>query len=207
MQIEQVLNDPDLLNFLDPHEVVEEISSLEDFVIHTEKHRSRVFFLGLEIYRRYNKYFNLVDESLLKEFLLLHDQAKILFVEDRYIFAHKLYNKYFGKDLKELDEKKKKEAKVLVKIINHYDNKMARSFFKSNDLIKDRKLTKAALQMKRIEQIADMIDRGTHPDCALEFGRQMKPASELLKDPFERLIALEMEHHLNHQTNQQSNQL
>lgn len=172
----------------------ETIESLDDFIVHTEKHRSRVFFIGLEIYERFKDFFSKVDYKQLKQFLLLHDQGKVLVIQDQYIFGKTLYSKAFGHNINELDRLEKIEAKRIVSLINEYDTQIALEFFENNNLLLNNgELTQAARLMKRIELLADHIDRGMCPKTEQEFGREMKKASSYLNKQFDREIAESIE--------------
>lgn len=152
------------------------IIGIDSFSVHTEKHRSRVFFLGLDIYRQNKETFNFVDYDNLKSFLLLHDLAKDNFNDE-------LFDTIFGRDIKRMSPSSKSKAKELIKKINNLDAKIARKFFKKNNISKEQ-----IGQLMRIEFLADSIDRGMSPTSSQEFGRDMRLASNFILDPIEKSI-------------------
>lgn len=157
----------------------------EDFLTHTEHHIENVIDISLDIVEHVfededlKKYFDVPDISL-AEFKLfifkgmkLHDQAKIC-TEDEFLEKHDLdqplyhmlykhYGRGFNPDLKKIIDK-----------LNEIDESIIDDYLsKFSDQMKE--------VFKKIEKLADCIERGTNSVTAEEMGKDPMSASEFLK--------------------------
>ena len=152
--------------------------SYSQFLNHISKHRMRVVALGLEYYRRNTKCNELLSPSLVKEFLRLHDLAKL----DNDISV-RLYS-LFGKN-------QSPHMKDTVVELNRRDLEIRMTFFKEKNLVDAQgRLSAEATLLIEIERVADLTDRGMDPGAAQEFGRPMQKASIFLATP--GLLAAEL---------------
>ncbi|MBL6990783.1 MAG: hypothetical protein ISR65_13440 [Bacteriovoracaceae bacterium] len=139
-----------------------------------------------------------IDQKILEEFLLLHDQSKIngsdaflnrhALQEESESITSKLYQNY-GIDFAAIPDDWKKETGTLVKHLNEIDLEVAADFFRKKGILgQNEDIAKNTLVQKylQIEKIADLVDRGSSPVTQEEFGRAMIPAHtffiKVLKD-------------------------
>ena len=155
------------------------VNNFEDFYNQTKAHCKRVKSLGLRVYELTE---SKLDKKLVEAFLDLHDQGKF---EDDAESLHRLYN-YYGHDF--FDEESKAEKDQAISDLSYKEQAIAGEFFKNNNVSDE-----DALELLSIEKIADFVDRGLSPVASEEFGREMKPASQMLTKAKEREIALALE--------------
>lgn len=159
------------------------VESVEEFYEHTQKHRARVKALGLELFRSHPQLFEGLSESQVERVLEAHDQAKVratVKAPNGRPFYQVLYNEGFGKKL----------DRNIVDALNANDKQIMEVAEEVNGIHKSAELQ---AKMERIEKIADLVDRGMSPVSAEEFGRSMDKASEFLKSPEDRALAIELE--------------
>ena len=153
------------------------ITSLSDFEFHIDLHRKRVLELGLALRERF--YPDLPYKET-KVFLKLHDRAKKKYARELYV--------YFNQS----------GVFALIDTINDKDAQYQIDFFLNRlDIFTDH-----FSKIKRIELIADQVDRGLDPIAAIEFGRPMELASERIIIPPLQDQALWLEANYERLTNQ-----
>jgi hypothetical protein len=185
MDLNQSIQNPlSFINF-DPQKFKanHQINNVIDFIKYCELHRSRVFFIGLDILDKFSKEFSNVKKEDLSKYLLLHDESKVLRVKGEYIYAQRLFDLIYGRDVKNLSETLQDQAYKLIKEINNYDEKVIKKFINESNLFQ------VAAQLSRIEHIADTIDRGMNKASTHEFARPMQKASSLLNNEADKKIA------------------
>lgn len=169
------------------------VTDFDTFLTHTESHIERVKRLGIELYRRYPVAFSHVDEKTLTQYLSLHDRSKTLGAFSKNSIASRLY-RYYGKDLKVMSAADQQEFQKLIDALNESDAQVSKEFFGRHRLLNaEGEFTSGALEMMKIEKIADMVDRAQSPVSIEEFGKQMTPASEWLSNPLESRMASSIE--------------
>lgn len=169
------------------------VNSVEDFYEHTRLHVERVKALGLELFRTHPEMFKGLSEEQVRIALAAHDRAKLsprAMSSQGKPFYEELFEKYRSKpDLQIIQE------------LNSHDEKFMDDAYRLSGLGDNPQMTAAerarrkALreQLKKIERLADYVDRGSSYVTAEEFGRPMKPASYFLTDPDEKRLAKELE--------------
>ena len=151
------------------------VNSVEDFKMHCNLHQARVVALGLALRARY--YPN-VDVRHLENFLRLHDAAKTTMDSDIYSLCgfqspplEALYA-FYGTTL---PRGSKSELGEVTSRVNRIDEAISAIFFKAFG-------TNEAKELREIENLADLVDRGMDPVAAEEFGRPMRLASSYCKN-------------------------
>jgi len=141
--------------------------------------------LGLALRDRFYPTVNYKD---LKLYLKYHDVAKTDYIHGNlHTSVADLYN-YYGIWLE--DEEHKQELKRLVDQINHIDKKIAVMFLDAFRVAPEN-----IGLFKKIERIADIVDRGMDPVASEEFGRPLKKASEFSVDEESKAMILWLERH------------
>ena len=159
------------------------VHSLDEYVIYMESHIQRQVIIGMDIQKRFTE-FGDVDPKILEQYLSLHDQSKIKGWEKQGSLARRLYH-FYGR-VPTLSPEEIPAYKKSVADLNESDDRVSGEFLA--------KLPSAiAIKLKRIEKIADQIDRVMSPVSPEEWGRFMSPASldlTWMPDPKDRKIAL-----------------
>jgi hypothetical protein len=169
------------------------VNSLEEFFEHTRLHRERVKLLGMELFRTHPELFRGLTTTQVRIALEAHDRAKIMSNArgpGGKPFYSELYD-YYGK----------KAPAPLVNSLNQADRKYMEDALKHAGLNDDVRMTtgerarRSALraQLKQIEKVADLVDRGKSAVSPEEFGRPMRLASSYLANPQEARLAQELE--------------
>jgi hypothetical protein len=151
------------------------VESLDDFQLHTEAHVQRVRVLGLYLFHRHPEVLRGVDANLLSEFLSLHDQAKFEpgVLKEMY--------KYFGRDVDDANPMLRRQMTQLFGRVNQRDEEIRNAFFRKHGMLnEDGTLTPTAHKFRRVEVIADIVDRGENPVSTQEFHKKMRKASHML---------------------------
>lgn len=163
------------------------VNSSNDFKIHTESHIARVKRLGMELRRARPEELGDVPETMIEEFLGLHDQAKInpgLAPGRARPYLLELYDVYG----KKLNPDELKGTRRIIDAINDIDQRVAMDFFKKNGLLDSTgKPGPIARKLLEIEKAADLADRGMSPVATEEFGRPMEPASRFFEKKSEQV--------------------
>jgi hypothetical protein len=154
---------------------------------HFQLHIRRVTLLGVALYGEFFQSTPALSASLLRKYLAVHDQTKILdssafrtkfwraagvnqagapFVERLFGF----YNSQSG-----LDETRE-SLRTLVTELNATDRQVGLDFFLKNGLLDSAgNPTPLAQTLLRIERIADVVDRNSDPVAMEEFGIAKQP--------------------------------
>lgn len=154
------------------------VNSVDDFKLHTRAHVQRVERIGLELLRRFPDEFRGVDPKRLSVYLRIHDRAK-----DE--MSARLY-RFYGRPGHALSPQEKAEFRSTVDELNLKDGQYVDEFLGQERL-------GTALKFRRIEKIADSVDRALSPVSREEFGREMEPASRFLKGEADARLARYME--------------
>lgn len=166
--------------------------SVDQYLLHMKMHRTRVKRLAVLLYERFQNQFANVNPELVTEFIDLHDLSK---VNDQYSLHNPISKRLaetFGKDqnLPEIQE----TIGAAVLELNDIDQGLAREFFQSKGLLaEDGTYSETAIELLRIERIADLVDRGFDRIAHIEFGRQLSRASEFLVNETDQVMALYLE--------------
>lgn len=156
------------------------------------QHRKGVKLLGLELLNRRPDAFPSLasDPECVGNFLEIHDQAKL---QPKYFWE---MLRFFGVNFKTLAYEQRLVAQSLVFEMNSVDQENARMFFESNGLIDaDGQMSSKAIELLRIERIADAVERGSSRISSREFGRKLTKGSEFLSDATDVELALCLETH------------
>ncbi|MBL6988599.1 MAG: hypothetical protein ISR65_02430 [Bacteriovoracaceae bacterium] len=170
-----------------------------------ELHIIRVEFLGMELAKLHPGIFWGIDKKKLRKFLRIHDRQKIeppdievitLNPRDYRFFLLDLWNMR-GKNMKDFSGEEYNYNRRVIDDLNYADREKALTFFIEHKMVHagSNQLTDAANKFLLIEKIADVVDRGMYQDARAEFGKKMLPASEFLKDDFDRKLAKSLEEH------------
>ncbi len=132
---------------------------------------------------------NIADKyELVESFLDLHDQAKL---DPKYFWD---LLRYYGVNINQLIGEQKQKARSLIQSVNLKDSINAQMFFVVHGLVDDYgNLNKIAEELKKLERISDLVDRGSSAVASREFGRSLAKASEFLSEPDEVELALWLE--------------
>lgn len=151
------------------------VNDLSEFKHHCILHRTRVALLGRQL--RTNFYPE-VDIRLLENYLQLHDAAKVTNqpkVYRTYGFQsppiESLFNHYGKISIRGKDQ----QIGRVLRMIDILDEEIRSVFFTTFG-------TTHARELREIEMLADLVDRGMDPVAREEFGRPMLKASEILKN-------------------------
>lgn len=180
--------------------------SLERFKEHTLAHKERVQWLMVFTNQLFPEP---LPEEMVQARGRLHDEAKVstdLFVLPPFLgrapesfIALAYLHQIVGIDLRRLPEDSVARARALAIIaeVNRRDARNEAEFLKDWNLLDtEGRPTPEGQQLKRIEVIADLVDRGLDPDARLEFNRSpMKLGSEILQDPQDKHLARIVEAH------------
>lgn len=169
------------------------VNSVEDFYEHTRLHIERVQVLGSELLRSYPELFSGLTPEQVRYSLAMHDRAKLspmALSSNGRPFYLELYEKYRDKpDMKiihELNAKDEKWMNDAYRLVGLDDNpSMSQQERARRSVLREK--------LKRIERIADLVDRGQSPVATEEFGRPMKAASLYFDNEQDRRIARELE--------------
>lgn len=157
------------------------LRTLEDFHRHTELHIKRVQTLAAQLHRAYPEHFPDLDAQLVHEFMQLHDAAKISEFNNRPPMLESLFQHIQNDGANMLP---------IITELNARDfEKRYRWFIEKKLLTPNGLPTAEAQQLLTLENISDLVDRGMNEVSPEEFGREMRPASELLNDPKEARLA------------------
>ncbi len=169
------------------------VNSQEEFFEHSRLHKERVKVLGMELFRTHPELFKGLTPTQLRIALEAHDRAKVsavaLGLRGRPLYEE-LYQSYG-----------KKAPDDLVSKLNQVDEKYMQQALAHAGLNDSPQMTAAERarrkvlreQIKVIERIADLVDRGKSPVTAEEFGRPIQAASSYLKNSQEVRLARELE--------------
>ncbi len=154
------------------------VQSEADLRIHFEAHIGRVKLLGIALFERNRERYEGagINVQMVKDFLAVHDQAKL---DDTPLFRAKfhdlatspddlkpiltrLWEVYATSDLKRI--------KPVVDYLNRADDRVAAEFFSKLKIPEPHKSIVVAL-LKEIERVADRVDRNLDPVAGEEFGR------------------------------------
>ncbi len=169
------------------------VNSMEEFYEHTRLHKERVKLLGMELFRTHPELFKGLTSSQVRIVLEAHDRAKGssgAIGPSGKPFYQELYQNY-GKEA----------PYPLVNSLNQADNEYLLQALKHAGLDDNPQMTQTERirrrvlrsQLKRIEKIADFVDRGKSPVSVEEFGRPMKLASTFLTKTEDAKLARELE--------------
>lgn len=182
------------------------VRSLDEFRVHVQLHRERVIYLGLEAHRLWPDTFGRVSESLVREFLRLHDLSKVdnspsfrakFWLPDtlsEISFIERIY-RYYGKDFKSLPEEQKVDFLRTISDLNYSDFRVAKDFFLQHGLwdLEKNMPSGAGSLLLRIEKIADVVDRNGDPVAREELGvKRLRPLRAQFDHPIDFQIAVEL---------------
>ena len=168
------------------------VRGLPDFVHHTDLHIKRVKKLGLALFDMHPELFPDVDRKLLSEILTYHDAEKL---NPRFKsingkpFYEELYERYGKKANFDVIEDMNAKGKAFVKELLSEKGLNPKDTTGKNKA----KLLRIRRQLKRIEDIADLVDRGSSPVTPEEFGRKMDKASSFMKNSKDAALARKLE--------------
>jgi hypothetical protein len=150
-----------------------EIKTLEDFNKYNELHVQRVEKLGVYLFQRFGSDFPDLNIKLVREFLAQHDYPKLNETD----IQKELFQLYGMRLTSRALQERRLE---LVRRLHQAEHEYAYAFFAHAGLLhEDGTLKFAALQLQRLEMIADAVDRYRNPLAEEEFARPMRPASEM----------------------------
>lgn len=156
--------------------------SLNEFFQLTQDHQQRVHALGLELFKQFNNHFEGLTDSLVYDFLKLHDLAKTERLQDGTHYIENLYQ-FYGKNKSDLEENDKFNILKTINNINYWDTMNAVQFFHNNQLILENgQFSLAADHLLLIEKISDLVDRGEHILSEKEFNKKLQKASLYLSN-------------------------
>jgi hypothetical protein len=155
------------------------VRSVNDFKVVTELHITRVHLLGVVLFRTFRDSFSPnLDEKTVSDYLSTHDHSKL----DRAEVTARLFS-FYGQQISTLPDKEKRKALRVRNLINSRDDQYQQKFLVKKKFVDhngplDENLL---LSLKRIETLADLVDRGLARSSAEEFGvAKMKKASEFV---------------------------
>lgn len=157
------------------------LRTLEDFHQHTQLHIKRVQTLASQLYLAHPEHFSGVDAELAREFMQLHDLAKVSKFNNRPPMLQSLFQQLQNGSTNMIP---------IIAELNARDFEVRYRWLLEKKLLTPNGLpTAEAQQLLALENISDLVDRGMNEVSAEEFGREMRPASEILKDPKEVRLA------------------
>lgn len=169
------------------------VNTLADFRQINEYHILRVPILAANAYLKFRDELNpglsldlVVREAQTHDYIKIHGPG----------ILEKLFN-YYGIHFQTLSKEELLEALAFRNEVNRKDAEHQKLFFIRNGLWDERndRPNPLGVELKRLENIADLVDRGEFPGAGEEFGvAQMKKASALLgRSPADQRIAIYLE--------------